>query len=167
MDIDIAGKLFPNITTLIVQLCATGIMLLIFKKFLWIPIQNYFKKRADYIESQIIEAKDMNTKAKALIVESEQKAKESAVEYQNIINKAKQEANDTKQKIIKDAQIEANNKLIQADKEIEAQKLKAQEDIKKEIVEVAIEVASKVMNKEMNNEQNQKMVEDFVDKVVN
>ena len=35
MDIDIASKLFPNITTLIVQLLATGVMLCIFKKFLW------------------------------------------------------------------------------------------------------------------------------------
>ena len=30
MDIDIAGKLFPNITTLIVQLCSTGVMLFVF-----------------------------------------------------------------------------------------------------------------------------------------
>ncbi|WRK53140.1 hypothetical protein SD457_23970 [Coprobacillaceae bacterium CR2/5/TPMF4] len=33
MDIDIASKLFPNITTLIVQLLATGVMLCIFKSF--------------------------------------------------------------------------------------------------------------------------------------
>ena len=32
---DIAGKLFPNLTTLIVQLLSTGVLLLIFKKFLW------------------------------------------------------------------------------------------------------------------------------------
>lgn len=31
---DIAGKLFPNLTTLIVQLLSTGVLLLIFKKFL-------------------------------------------------------------------------------------------------------------------------------------
>ena len=30
---DIAGKLFPNLTTLIVQLLSTGVLLLIFKKF--------------------------------------------------------------------------------------------------------------------------------------
>ncbi len=30
---DIAGKLFPNVTTLIVQLLSTGVLLIIFKKF--------------------------------------------------------------------------------------------------------------------------------------
>mgnify|MGYP000662271223 CR=1 FL=1 len=32
---DIAGKLFPNLTTLIVQLLSTGVIILIFKKNLW------------------------------------------------------------------------------------------------------------------------------------
>ena len=60
---DIAGKLFPNVTTLIVQLLSTGVLLIIFKKFLWVPVQNYFAKRADYIESTINDAKEMNEKA--------------------------------------------------------------------------------------------------------
>ena len=45
---DIAGKLFPNLTTLIVQLLSTGVLLLIFKKFLWKNVMEYFAKRADY-----------------------------------------------------------------------------------------------------------------------
>ena len=60
---DIAGKLFPNLTTLIVQLLSTGVLLLIFKKFLWKNVMEYFAKRADYIESTINEAKEMNEKA--------------------------------------------------------------------------------------------------------
>ena len=63
---DIAGKLFPNLTTLIVQLLSTGVLLLIFKKFLWKNVMEYFAKRADYIESTINEAKEMNEKASAL-----------------------------------------------------------------------------------------------------
>ena len=62
---DIAGKLFPNLTTLIVQLLSTGVLLLIFKKYLWKNVMEYFAKRADYIESTINEAKEMNEKASA------------------------------------------------------------------------------------------------------
>ena len=71
MDIDIASKLFPNITTLIVQLLATAVMLCIFKKFLWKPMQNYFAKRADYIEGTVNDAKNMQQKAKALMEASD------------------------------------------------------------------------------------------------
>ena len=65
---DIAGKLFPNLTTLIVQLLSTGVLLLIFKKFLWKNVMEYFAKRADYIESTINEAKEMNEKASPIPV---------------------------------------------------------------------------------------------------
>ncbi|MFR2445606.1 MAG: hypothetical protein ACLS7Y_02730 [Thomasclavelia spiroformis] len=77
MDIDIASKLFPNITTLIVQLLATAVMLCIFKKVLWKPMQNYFAKRADYIEGTVNDAKTCN-KAKALMEASEEQSRAAA-----------------------------------------------------------------------------------------
>ena len=80
MDIDIASKLFPNITTLIVQLLATAVMLCIFKKFLWKPMQNYFAKRADYIEGTVNDAKNMQQKAKALMEASEEQSRAAAKE---------------------------------------------------------------------------------------
>ena len=75
---DIAGKLFPNLTTLIVQLLSTGVLLLIFKKFLWKNVMEYFAKRADYIESTINEAKEMNEKASVNLETAEKEAREAA-----------------------------------------------------------------------------------------
>lgn len=68
---DIQIKLFPNVTTIIVQLLSTGVLFFVFKKYLWVPVQNYFAKRADYIEGTVKEAKEMNAKAKALMEESD------------------------------------------------------------------------------------------------
>ena len=142
---DIAGKLFPNLTTLIVQLLSTGVLLLIFKKFLWKNVMEYFAKRADYIESTINEAKEMNEKASTNLETAEK----------------------VRQQIIDQANEEARAKIEQAQKEIETEKKQAQVDMKQEIVDVAIEVATKVMNKEMNEEINKGLVEEFVDDVVN
>ena len=167
MNIDVASKLFPNMTTLIVQLLSTGVMFLIFKKFLWVPVQEYFAKRADFIESQMNEAKDMNAKAKEFMLDSETKARESAKEYRDIVEKAKQDALSTRDKIIDDAKKEVSLKVEQARREIEAEKAQAKEEMKEEMVTIAMEVATKVMNKEMNSEENKKMVEDFVSKVTN
>lgn len=167
MNIDVASKLFPNMTTLIVQLLSTGVMFLIFKKFLWVPVQEYFAKRADFIESQMNEAKEMNSKAKEFLIDSEQKARESAKEYRDIVEKAKQDALSTRDKIIDDAKKEASLKVEQARREIEAEKAQAKEEMKEEMVTIAMEVAAKVMHKEMNTEENKKMVESFVDKVTN
>ena len=92
MSIDVAGKLFPNLATIVIQLLSTGVLLIIFKKFFWIPVQKYFQKRADFIESQIQDAKTSQEKAKQLMLESEEQARQSAKEYHDIIEKAKSDA---------------------------------------------------------------------------
>ena len=167
MDIDIAGKLFPNITTLIVQLLSTGVMLFVFKKFLWTPVQAYFAKRADFIESQINEAKDMNEKAKTFMVESEKQARISAREYRDIVERAKSDALKVRDDIIVEARKEAASKIEQAQKEIEAEKVQARDDMKEEIVDIAMEVATKIMKKEMDTKENEKLVNEFVEEVMN
>ena len=167
---DIAGKLFPNLTTLIVQLLSTGVLLLIFKKFLWKNVMEYFAKRADYIESTINEAKEMNEKAMEILTNletAEKEAREAASKYREILDQAKDDGQKVKQQIIDQANEEARAKIEQAQKEIETEKKQAQADMKQEIVDVAIEVATKVMNKEMNEEINKGLVEEFVDDVVN
>ena len=102
MEIDIAGKLFPNITTLVVQLCSTGIMLLIFKKFLWVPVQEYFAKRADFIEGQINEAKDMNEK------ELNRTIKEQAPSHDKLIINNPESKHNICAGLIEDLEIEIN-----------------------------------------------------------
>ena len=164
---DIQIKLFPNVTTIIVQLLSTGALFFIFKKYLWIPVQNYFAKRADFIEGTVNEAKVMNDKAKDLMEESEEQARQAAVQYREIVELAKEDALKTKATIQEEAQQEYKAKIDQARREIETEKAQAKAAMKQEIVEVAIEVATKVMNKEMDTKTNKALVEDFVEEVVN
>ena len=105
---DIAGKLFPNLTTLIVQLLSTGVLLLIFKKYLWKNVMEYFAKRADYIESTINEAKEMNEKASANLETAEKEAREAASKYRDILDQAKDDGQKVRQQIID----QANEEII-------------------------------------------------------
>ena len=164
---DIQIKLFPNVTTIIVQLLSTGVLFFIFKKYLWVPVQNYFAKRADYIEGTVNEAKEMNAKAKALMEESDKQARQAAMEYRDIVAQAKEDALKTKTAIQEDANKEYKAKMDQARREIEAEKAQAKAEMKQEIVEIAIDVATKVMNKDMDTKTNKALVEDFVEEVVN
>ena len=164
---DIQIKLFPNVTTIIVQLLSTGVLFFVFKKYLWVPVQNYFAKRADYIEGTVNEAKEMNAKAKALMEESDKQARQAAMEYRDIVAQAKEDALKTKTAIQEDANKEYKAKMDQARSEIEAEKAQAKAEMKQEIVEIAIDVATKVMNKDMDTKTNKALVEDFVEEVVN
>ena len=153
---DIAAKLFPNPTTMIVQLCSTAIMLLLFKKYLWNYVLEFFQKRADFIEGNINDAKAKNEKASEYLLESEKQAKEAAKQYKEIIDQAKEDAVKAKSKIMDEANKQAQEKIEQA-----------RHESKKEIVDVAVEVATKVMDQNMNTEANKALVDDFVKQVVN
>ena len=128
MSIDVAGKLFPNLATIVIQLISTGVLLIIFKKFFWIPVQKYFQKRADFIESQIEDARTSQEKAKQLMLESEEQARQSAKEYHDIIEKAKDDALRVRDDLLTKAKEEAARKIEQAQKEIEAEKQQAREE---------------------------------------
>lgn len=167
MDIDVASKLFPNLTTIIVQLLSTGVMFFCFKQFLWKHVRAYLGKRAEYIEGNMQEAKDMNEKAKTLLVESEEKARQSALEYQQILATAKEDAQKQQEKILAEAREQAAIKMAQADQAIEAQKAQARQDMREEMVDIALEVASRLMATQMTSEENKKMAEGFIDQVVN
>lgn len=164
---DISGKLFPNALTIIVQLLSTGILLIAFKKFLWGPLLEYFKRRADYIEATINEANDMNETAKQNMELANQQAKDAAKQYRDILEEAKLDASKAKEAILQEAKEEAQYKVEQAKKETENEKLQAQAMMKEEIINVAIDVASKVMEKNMDIATNQELAQEFVKEVIN
>lgn len=137
VEINIADKLFPNLFTMITQLISTGILLYFFKKFLWGPLQTYLGKRAEYIESNIMEAKDMNEKAKLHMEESEKLAKAGALEYRDVVERAKQDAQVQSTKIIEEAKQQAAKRLEQAEKQIESERQKAEFEMRQEMVEIS------------------------------
>ncbi|SEI70779.1 F0F1 ATP synthase subunit B [Sharpea azabuensis] len=163
---DIASKLFPNFWTWIVQLCSTGILLIIFKKYLWRPMLAFFEKRADYIEKNINDAKDMREKAQVYLDEADKQARDAAKQYRTIIDQGKEDANKQKQAILDEANTQARNKLEQARSEIELERAQAQDRMKEDIVDIATQVAEKIMDKKMDEATNDAMVKNFVDEVV-
>lgn len=165
MDIDITAKLFPNPTTMIVQLIATGILVYFFRKFLWKPLQNYLAKRADYIEKNIKEAATMQQEAKTFVEESQKLAQDGALEYREVIEKAKVDAAKVTDSLIAEAQNEAQTKLLQAQRAIEAEKLQAKEEMKKEMVDIAMEAAKKIIGQEIDKKANKALVAEFIDEM--
>ena len=120
-------KLFPNFVTIIVQLLSTGVLFLLFKKYLWKYVLDFMDKRADAIEKNINDAKDMREKATVYLQESEEQARASAKQYREIIDLAKEDANKAKQQIMNEANEQARNKIAQAEEQIEAEKAEREE----------------------------------------
>ena len=53
ITVDIVNQLFPNIVTVIVQLCSTLVLFLVAKKFLWKSVKNWMNVRAEKMQADL------------------------------------------------------------------------------------------------------------------
>lgn len=163
---DVAAKLFPNFLTWSAQVTSTLILFIIFRKFLWGPVQSYFATRADFIQKNMTDAKDMRDQAEVFLNESEEQSRAAAKQYRDIIEAAKEDANKQRDLILEEAKQQADTKIAQARAEIEQEKKQAQQEMKEEIVDIATVLATKIIDRELNINDNDQMVQSFIDEVV-
>lgn len=162
LDLDIAGKLFPDAITLIVQLCATGVLFLGMKKLLWKPMQDYLAKRAEVADAALKEAHDANSIARANQMKSDVLLTQAANEAKQIIENGKLEGKRLKEHLLAEAKNEADNKLTSALREIAHQKTQMRDEIESEIVDVALLAASKLIEGKVDEVEDRKQIQHFI-----
>ncbi len=167
LDLDIAGKLFPDAITLIVQLCATGVLFLGMKKLLWKPMQDYLAKRAEVADAALREAHEANVLARENQKKSDQLLSEAAHEAKQIIESGKLEGKRLKEQLLAEAKNEADNKLTSALREIAHQKAQMRDEIESEIVDVALLAASKLIEGKVDEAEDRKQIQHFIKDVRN
>lgn len=165
LDLDIAGKLFPDALTMAVQLSATAVLFFAFRKLLWIPIQTYLAKRAEIADAALKEAHDANSVARANQLQSEVMLSEAAREAKQIIENGKIEGSRTKEHLVQTGKREADAKLETALREIDNQKRKMREEIESEIVDVALLASSKLLEGKIDEEEDRKQIQSFIKNV--
>lgn len=143
--IDIAEKLFPNLLTLLAQLAATGIIYLLYRKYLHQPVMNYLDKQAE----ELNEAQNY-----AKIVEEEAQAKTQALEkeHQEEVERLKRaqqamevEARKEREKIIEQATYEKELMLEQAQNEIEIQRANLIAEVEDYLLDVALNLTERTL----------------------
>ena len=163
----ISKQIFPSLPALITQLLATFVMFFIVFKFFWKPIKEFIDKRKDFLENELKEATTLKEEAKAAHSLADKRIKEMKVEARKIKEEAENQALEVRKEILLKAEEEAQAKKEKALRDIEKQKLEAQEDIHREIVGVALLAAQKIVEREIDEKDNTRLVEDFIKDVKN
>ncbi|WP_027063552.1 F0F1 ATP synthase subunit B [Mesoplasma seiffertii] len=159
---EIVGMLFPNLPNFIAHALATIVIVIILSKLVYKPFRKTINNRRakinelldDAVEKQLIANKDVK-KAEALL---NQAKSESLL----IVKNARVDAEVQKMQILQNAAMEASNIQNHAKSSIEREKIKAQEDIKQTIIEVAFDAASKILESEIDKSKNQKIIDSFI-----
>lgn len=162
---DIGSKIIPNdIWSVVIQLLATAILVLILAKFLVKPAKKFIKERQEYIQSNIDEAINKNKEADDRLSMAEKQLQDSRVAGKEIIENAKVTALSEKKKIVDETKKEVITLKDKAYQELESERLKMKKELSEEVVDVALLAASKIVEREINEEDNRKIVSDFVKK---
>lgn len=164
---DILSKLIPNWVSFVVQLLAFLVMVVVIIRFAYKPVKNMIKKRQDHIEDQIKQAEEAKLQAEANIVISEQTLTSSKKQANEIVEEAKDNALKEREKILLEAEAEANQIRLNAEKDIEQSRIDAKEEIRKEMVNIALQASEEIIQRNITSKDNEKLAEDFIRSIEN
>ena len=159
---DIVDKLIPNWTNFVVQLAAFLVLVFVIIFFAYKPVKKIIKKRQDYIDDNIKQSEIAKSRANDNIIKSEDTLTKSLKQANEIVEKAKLDAEKERAKLLEETDKEISRLKEEADKDIERSKLEAKEEIRKEMVNLALDASSEILSRNVNSKDNAKLADEFI-----
>ncbi len=141
------------------------LLFLVASYFLFNPVRNLLKKRQDMIEADIEAAKKDKEDAAVLKSEYDEKIKAADKDADMILAEARKKGLAKEEQIIEEAKAEAGRIIDRANNEIELEKKRAADDMKKEIIAVATAMASKVVSGKIDADIQESLVDDTLNEM--
>jgi F-type H+-transporting ATPase subunit b len=142
--------LLPGVGLIFWTLIAFLIVFLILKKFAWKPILSSLNEREKTIAGSLETAERVKREMAQLKSENEELMAKAREERAVMLK----EAREIKDKIINEAKeqakVEANKIILDAQQQINAQKMAALTDVKNQVGKLVVEVTEKVLRKELS-----------------
>ena len=161
----ISEKLVPNLLSFVIQFLSFAILLVVVFVFAYKPVKKILKKRADFVENEIKEARENNLTAQRSIDEAKEIVASSKVQASAIIQKAEQQGQEQYDALIAKAKDEVIEIKKDAEKDIERAKEEALQDIRNEMVKVALGASEEILKREVDNDDNKRLAEDFINRL--
>ena len=156
------NQLMPNIYVMIATLGALCILLLVLTKFLYKPVKKMVQRRKEFIQKNIDES--IQAKKNAFDLENEARAKlqESKSLGNDLVAKAKIEAEAIKSQYIEQGKNEAERLIREAKDDIKAKKRSLEEESYNEIVSVAMEISEKIIKDKITEKEAKKYLDEYL-----
>ena len=161
----ISEKLIPNWISFVIQFLSFLILLTVVFVFAYKPVKKILKKRADFVENEIKEARENNLIAQKNVEEAKEMVATSKVQASAIIKNAEQQGHEQYDAIIEQAKSDVEEMKKDAQKDIERAKEEAIQDIRNEMVSVALSASEEILKREVDNKDNKRLAEDFINRL--
>jgi len=153
-----------NILDMIIQIAATLILVIIVKHFFWGKITDFLEKRKTIMDQEMESAKNENINAKTLKEKREAEYNELKLKSKGYLDSAKEKAELERLRIISNAKETSDQMMERTRKEIEAERIKAETALQKEVVDLAALMAEKIIRKEVDEEKYQDLIVEDIER---
>ncbi|WP_230397745.1 F0F1 ATP synthase subunit B [Novisyntrophococcus fermenticellae] len=140
------------------------LLYLCLKKFLFKPIKAIQEKRQAMIDGQMQHAEQKNSEALELKSQYEEKIASMQDESDQMIEKAKKDAQFEYERIISQANSEAGSLMKKAKDNIELEREKAKHEMESQVADLALLAASRILGEKSGAESDQALYDQFLNK---
>ena len=148
-----------SLPTLITQVIAFIILLVLLRVFAYKPIMRMMDERSRRIKESMEQAEAVKSQAAHAEEELKQEIEKASHEGQERIARAVKAGEDVKQKARDDAKKEAEQLITRARQEIRQERDEAIDDVRKEFADLTVLAAGKVIEKSLNKEEHRELIE--------
>ena len=156
-----------NFWTMIFAWCNLIVLYFILKKLAFKPLKNMMDSRQKEIDDMYSEAESSKETADALKAEYEEKIALANSESEEILRSAQRRALLKEEEILRDADEKAARTLARAEEQIELEKVRAINEVKDEVSEMAICIASAVIERDVSAEEHSELINEFINNIGN
>ncbi len=156
----------PNAGTIFWMIIVFGIVAYVLKKFAWKPILNALHERESSIESAMNAAREARSEMEKLKAGNEELLAQARKEKELIMREAMALKDNILAEAKEKAAVETQRSLDSALSQIENEKAKAINEMKRQMTELSFMIAEKVIRKEMSGSKpHQEMVEKLINEL--
>lgn len=152
-----------RVDTLIFSLIIFGVLIVILMKYAWKPIMEGLDKREKSIADEIENARLANEQAQAQLASYEEKIAAAHEEAAAVIAEAKNDAIAAKEKIMAEANAEAQRTRDRALADIEAAKNAAVRELAQSSVDSAVGLAGSIVGRSLSKDDHSDLIEKSIE----
>ena len=140
------------------------VLFLVLKKFFFEKVKNFMETRSNSIQDAFDSAEAVNRRADEKMQNYTKRIANVEAEGREIIRDAKIKADARAREIIEDANKQATEIMNKAEKNIEREKQKAMEEMRKEVAALAMLAAERIVEREIQNIGQDEIVDEVINK---
>jgi F-type H+-transporting ATPase subunit b len=158
-------KIIPLTSELLVSLVSFGVLFVLMWKFALPPITNMLDERAARIKDSLEKAEQTRVEAERLLDEYKQQLAEARQESSRVIEQGRKVAETMKDEIVAKANEEREAMLVRAREEIQGEKRTAMAELQAQVADLSVAVAGRLIGETLSADDHKALIEKFVAEV--